>query len=360
MTLPNDAGLLLKALASGRGHPSGPFKLTACVTWQCDQRCTHCRIWRKARSEELSAGEWRQVWRQAKRTLRWIDLTGGEVTTREDFAELAIAAIEELPGLALLHYPSNGRRPAVLERVTRAIVAAAPARLILSLSLDGPPALHDRLRGDEGAFENAVESFRRVRGLGVEAYFGMTLSPYNLTAVEETFAALSQRLPGLGWRDLHVNFLHHSAHYFQNEKVAGCSPAELEAAIGRLVQRRGLPRRPTHLLEHLYLSHVPRFLKTGRSPLPCASLAGNAFLDPTGRVYPCHIWDRPVGRLREHGWSLPAIWALEAARATRREVVAERCPGCWTPCEAYPTILSGPAVAVQGVGGLLGARKNRK
>lgn len=325
----------------------GPFKLTCCVTWVCDQQCTHCQIWQRPKSDELSAGEWRQVFRAQSETLSWLDLTGGEVTTRRDFAEIAIAAIEECPNLALLHYPTNGRRPALIERTTRAVLSANPCRLILSVSLDGPPALHDQLRGDDGSFERSIESYRRVRALGVEAYFGMTLSAWNLDQVHDTFEAIRTRVPDFAWRDLHVNFVNESPHYFGNMGIEQPDPRDLSAAIADLMAKRGAPSHPTHLLENLYLKWVGVHLQTGRSPLPCTSLSGNAFIDPAGMVYPCHIWDEPVAGLRDHDYSLATVFALPRARSLRQAVVDEACPGCWTPCEAYPTVLANLSAAVQ-------------
>lgn len=339
--LKTDATLLSRAALGARG----PFKLTTAVTWVCEQRCTHCRIWQRERSDELSAGQWRQVWRSVSDSLSWLDLTGGEVTSRDDFAEIAIAAVEECPGLAMLHYPTNGRRPERLETVTRAIRDAGPARLILSLSMDGPPALHDKLRGDKGSWECTVESFRRIRALGVEVYFGMTVSKWNARMVEPTFQALADVIPGLTWRDLHVNFLHVSDHFFGNRGITESDPGTIQQVLDDLLERRGLPRHPTHLLEHLYLRHVPEYLETGRSPLPCTSTVGNAFINPTGEVFPCHIWERPLGNLLDYELDLRAVLRDSQAEAARKEVKADRCPGCWTPCEAYPTILAQPGRA---------------
>jgi hypothetical protein len=42
---------------------------------------------------------------------------------------------------------------------------------------------------------------------------------------------------------------------------------------------------------------------------------------------------------------LRALWQGERARFLRQEVVEERCSHCWTPCEAYPTILGNLAKA---------------
>jgi len=340
MSVWTDATLLQRAVRSRWAPTAGPFKLTAAVTYTCHQRCTHCRIWRRDSPNELSAGQWRQVWRSVSSSLSWLDLTGGEVTDRPDFAEIAIGALEECPSLTLLHFPSNGSRPAALETMTRAIQSAGRSRLILSISLDGPEKLHNKLRGDKAAFDNAIDSFNRIRSLGVEVYFGMTLSTWNLHTIDETVCSLSDRIPGFGWRDLHINVLNESPHFFGNQGIKRPDSSAVEDAIDRLLEKRGRPRTKTELLEYLFLRRVPEHLRTERSPLPCHSMRGHAFINPQGVVYPCHIWDRPVGALREHNYSIPELWRTEDAQRARDGVSNEQCPGCWTPCEAYPTILA--------------------
>ncbi len=340
MSLWTDTTLVGRAVRSRYRPQAGPFKLTAAVTYTCHQRCTHCRIWKRASTDELSAGEWRRIWRSVSSSLSWLDLTGGEVTDRPDFVEIAVAALEECKSLAMLHYPSNGSRPQDLEETTRAIAGASPERLVVSISLDGPEALHNKLRGDKSAFSCAIESFNRVRGLGVDVYFGMTLSGWNMHALDDTIDSLARRIPGIGWRDLHINVMHVSPHYFGNVGIKEPNRDMLGKAIAHILSKRGRPRTKTELLEYLFLRHVPAYLGHGRSPLPCHSMRGHAFINPKGDVYPCHIWDRPVGSLRDVDFSLDVLWRSKSADAIRTEVSNEECPGCWTPCEAYPTILA--------------------
>ena len=335
-----DALLLARAAAAGLRRPSGPFKVTAAITWVCEQHCRHCNIWRREQGTEMSAMEWRQVWREARSTLSWIDLTGGEVTSRGDFAEIAISAIEELPELAMLHFPSNGSDPQRLEQVARSIQDAGPRRLVVSISLDGPPRLHDRIRGEKGAFASAVASFVRLRHLGVATYFGMTLSPINEDYLHETMLALREQVPDLSWRDLHHNVIHTSGHYFGNEDMDRLDPSRMAELAEEVMRLRGLPRTPTELLERLYLRDVPTYARSGHSPRPCTSLAGNCFIAPSGTVHPCHIWDQPIGSLPAAGYSLAQLWRKTPALRARTGVREQRCPGCRTPCEAYPTILS--------------------
>ena len=332
-----DLRLLLRARRAGT---AGPFKVTAALTWRCDHRCLQCSIWSRPRGDELDAAAWRRVWRQGRAHLSWIDLTGGEPTLSPDFVEIGRAAIEELPSLAMLHFPTNGNHPRRVARAGRALLAGDPARLAVTVSVDGPPGLNDRLRGQPGAFERSVESFRLLREAGVPTWFGITLGRDNVAALEPTWQALSAAVPGMSWRDLHINFAHHSEHYYGNGALELPHPRAVRRAWARVVRRRGVPRDPTALLETLYLGALPDYQRSGTSPWACTALAGNCYVDPAGTVYACTMWDRPVGSVAG-GDSLAEVLGAEEARAARREVELERCPGCWTGCEANPSILAG-------------------
>jgi MoaA/NifB/PqqE/SkfB family radical SAM enzyme len=115
-------------------------------------------------------------------------------------------------------------------------------------------------------------------------------------------------------------------------------PARPREAIRRVLARRRSRLSPTDWLESTYLSLVPRHVATGRSPLPCRSLFASVFVAPDGTVHPCTVYARPLG----NAWDtpLPAILATPEAESARRAVAEDRCPGCWSPCEAYQTILS--------------------
>jgi MoaA/NifB/PqqE/SkfB family radical SAM enzyme len=96
---------------------------------------------------------------------------------------------------------------------------------------------------------------------------------------------------------------------------------------------------PVDFLENRFQALIPKYYATGRSPLPCTALATSCFIDANRNLYPCSIWSKRVGNLREGDLDLRSLWEGALRRELRERVVDERCPHCWTPCEAYPTIL---------------------
>ncbi len=90
---------------------------------------------------------------------------------------------------------------------------------------------------------------------------------------------------------------------------------------------------------------TPGFLESGRTPLPCKALASSVFVDARWNVYPCSMYDAPLGNLRDRGFELMPLWEEPRTRSLQAEIASSRCPNCWTPCEAYQTILGNLARA---------------
>jgi MoaA/NifB/PqqE/SkfB family radical SAM enzyme len=271
--------------------------------------------------------------------LSWIDFTGGEPTDRPDFPEVIGAFLSHCPDLLLVHFPTNGLKPDHIEETTRKILSLRPPRLVITVSIDGPPKVNDAIRGIKGDFQKATETYSRLRELpGAHVYVGMTLYPNNVGLVDETVDAIRGAIPGFTYRDLHVNIPHVSGHFFENVKNAPAVTAEMVQVIDRYMRARGAPRTPFEWVERLYQRRIRQYIETQKTPMDCASLLSSCYLGEDGTVYPCLIWDEPLGNVREHGYSLLPIFKSARARELREKVVAKDCPNCWTPCEAYQTL----------------------
>ena len=136
-----------------------------------------------------------------------------------------------------------------------------------------------------------------------------------------------------------MNLAQESAHYYENQGMGMPTEEQALKDMDEFLRRKGLPLHPVAWLEHRYQSLLRRFYRTGRSPLPCKALASSVFIDPFWTVYPCSMFDEPIGNLRENGFDLGAIWNSRKARQVLRTIEDEKCPHCWTPCEAYQTVL---------------------
>jgi radical SAM protein with 4Fe4S-binding SPASM domain len=317
------------------------MKLTFCITYWCNYKCQTCNIWKMKPRDELTLEEIRTFFARSNR-FSWVDLTGGEISLRKDFVDIAQALLESCKSLLMLHYPTNGYLTDQVVRYTREVVKMKPEKLIITISTDGDEATNDRIRGVEGGYRRQLETFRRLREIpGVEVVLGMTLSATNVNHFPDAFAAAKREIPDLEYRDFHVNIVN-EGHYLHNDDLGlkqRIDPADLVRATDAYAELRGFGIGPVDYLERTYLRQVRRYLQTGRTPMRCHAMRSSCFVDSWGNVFPCTIYDKKLGSLREVDYDLGTLWRSQEADALQREIWEYDCPQCWTPCEAYQSIM---------------------
>ena len=99
-------------------------------------------------------------------------------------------------------------------------------------------------------------------------------------------------------------------------------------------------------VERIYRAEAMKYLDTGKTSITCSALLLTSYLSEKGDVYPCTIWDRPLGNVRQSNYALLPIIETARRNGVRQEVVDQKCPNCWTPCEAYPAIGASPGRAL--------------
>jgi MoaA/NifB/PqqE/SkfB family radical SAM enzyme len=339
-TLRTGLGLLCSVAASNVVRLRHPLKVSLAVTWRCNLRCRMCNIWRRdPGGDELTAAEVDDFFRRAD-GFRWVGFTGGEPFLRADLPELVDAAVARCRGLDAVHANTNGqlREPvvALLEHARRRHPRVAA---VLTVSVDGPPAVHDAIRGRDGAWRRAVETFAAAKGVaGAKVQVGYTVSAHNLGRFAETWEALRAAWPALAPDDLNVNVFQTSGHYYGNEGMAAPEPGALAREIDAILalDRGGLS--VNNFLRRRYLRLYRRFLATRASPLRCQALSATCFVDAGGELYPCIVYRRGLGSVRALPADFRSWWRSAPVRALQRDCAGGRCPGCWSPCDAFSAI----------------------
>ncbi|MDJ0644129.1 MAG: radical SAM protein [Erythrobacter sp.] len=155
------------------------------TTLQCNLKCSHCGSRAGLpRSDELSTEECLDVIRQlAELGTREVNLIGGEAYLRRDWIELIEAVTEHGMRCAI---QTGGRA------FTRAkIEAAAAAGLSAAgVSVDGPPAIHDRLRGLPGSWEQCMAVIGELARVGIRPSANTQINRLSAPHVEEIYASL--------------------------------------------------------------------------------------------------------------------------------------------------------------------------
>lgn len=328
-------------LISNLRRNARPFKLTYAITYKCNSRCVLCNIWKKKNHSELSDEEKSQFF-EKNRYFQWIDITGGEVFLVRNLPSIVETIVKTQENLYLLHMPTNGIMTKKIVTDVSKILTLKPKKFIISISLDGPPDLHDKLRGIPSNWEYATRTYKELKAFSsdtFDCYFGMTVSGKNYLYIEETYQMLRKIIPKIDRHALHFNIAHTSAHYYGNQDTDLQMNKDIPRAIQSFVSKKNLKLTGISTIEWIYQKQIQKYLESGKTPIPCKAFSSSLFLDPGGNIYPCSIWNNSIGNIRDIDFELEKIWQSNKILETVRLIREKKCPNCWTPCEAYQSIL---------------------
>ena len=337
---------LLKGLLLSRLR-NAPSKLNLNITALCNSQCRTCNIWNVYRQnpakvrEEMTADEIKQLLRSLGSHIQWLTIAGGEPFLYKGFEHILQFVIDECPSIRLLSIPSNGldtgRIMACLERIKN------QNRLLLyvTFSIDGPPEVHDFVRGVDQGYARTWKTYTEAKKLlegnrNFRIALESTISKYNANQIEPFIKKLISENHTL------IVTVAHNAYQYKNEQQESQLFHESSDKVKAIVENvaghiRGLS--PEKILKKVYLRNCVRYIENpGKPVLPCTALQNSIVVDPYGTVFPCTMWNRGIGNIREHDYNLMALWNTNERRVIKKEIIKGQCPGCWTPCEAYQSI----------------------
>ena len=341
------AGLVRAIAANRRGEVPRPSYVTWLVSFRCNARCGMCDSWRMKPGRELTVDEAAIVFGRLGK-LDAVRLTGGEPFLRDDLVELALVVTAQSDPL-LLHVTTNGsREERALELFER---HPRRERLRFLVSFDGLKAEHDRNRGDEVTFDQALRTVSELKRRGAQVAANHTvISPASLAGADE----LRKRLGAVGVEVQTVLAYEESSMYsikLRGKKAEhaivpdgyplhpSLSRAEAAAFVDRELARLGEHRDlAARLAKRYYLRGLRSRLHRDHPPElhpRCVALRSHLRLLPDGRVPVCQFNTETVGSLLEQ--TLDELY--QSAPATRARAWVDACPGCWAECEVLPSAI---------------------
>ncbi len=320
---------------------SSPFELNFAITYKCNSRCTTCNIWKKKLKKELTKKEIEKFAKKAD--FPWVRLTGGEPFLRNDYADI-VKVLNKHMNICLLSTPTNGMLPDIVCKQVEEVLSFFKGRYVITVSLDGPRNVHNKIRNVKGSWQRAVETYKKLKTLenhkNFKVFFGYTISPQNADLFFDTLSEMRNLLPVTA-NDFHINLFQVSDTYYNN--ASANIPADYKENALREVGRILKIRKGSGLInsvEKKYLELAKKYLETGRMPVKCNIFNLSCFIDPYGNVYPCSMFNKKLGSLRQARYDIKKMLGSEDAKKTREDIKKGLCPQCWTPCEAHQMILS--------------------
>ncbi len=309
-----------------------PVDAVVAVTYRCDSRCNMCNIWQLPPGDELPPDEFRRL----PRTLRDINITGGEPFLRDDLVEIVrvLDAHCDHPRIVI---STNG-----FER--RRIAHAAPGLLAIgrnvgiAVSLDGIGEKHDEIRGIPGGFDKVVETLKQLRTIGYRnvrvAFTAQRANVKHLGAVYD----LSRQF---GFQ-FTTSVAQNSDFYFSTDENQTVDPLDLGDELSYVMRKELLSFSPKRWLRAYFYAGVVAYNVSRSRMLPCRAGRDSFFMDPAGFVYPCLTLNIPMGTIRER--SFEEMWRGAGADGARSRVDLCRQP-CWMICTARTAMRRRPEKA---------------
>jgi MoaA/NifB/PqqE/SkfB family radical SAM enzyme len=323
-------------VSSKVGRPlTGPLIANLIVTYRCNSRCFMCdlpkRWFYETRGlEEMSTTALEGVIDDlAAIGTTGIGLSGGEPTLRKDCVELLRHAKQRD---LHVHINTNGATLTEVGRVDALLESGVDS---INISLDASNALlHDRLRGDRGAFDRVTEAteliLSRRKGQSPRVSYVTVVSPDNRRELPEIVATAKRRgVDAVSFMPLHGVY---------SGASAPIDVAEVEEAVEWIREYRRGPDGRIIDSSDAYLSLFGRALRGEPSPLQCFASYNHVLVDCYGNVFPCHyIFETgaPIGNIRDT--PLREMWSGAHYRAVRKEL--SKCSDCYWNCHTEMNLL---------------------
>ncbi len=299
---------------------------------RCNCRCVMCDIWRIRQVREITPRDLEPHLTSLRElNVKWIVFSGGEPLMHSDISSLSRVCRAEGVRVTLL--------TAGLTLEKRAdIVAASIDDLIVSI--DGPPDIHDEIRGVPGAYrrlQRGIEALRQLRAempihgrctiqkgnFGelrntVHAARALNLNSISFLAVDTTSNAFNR--PG-GWSP------GHQATVALNTAEVAVLESEIEALISEYENEieSGFVVENAEKLRRIPLRFRSRLGQIPAMAPRCNAPWVSAVVESDGTVRPC-FFHRPIGNIHEH--PLADVVNSDEALNFRRNLDISRDPVC--------------------------------
>lgn len=302
------------------------------LTVYCNLKCEMCSVW-ELKQHGVAFERAIELLDQARSLgARTFTPCGAESFMRKDFLDIVEHA--HRIGFERQDIVTNGTMitDAHLDRLE-----ACPS-VALHISIDGPRALHDELRG-EGNYDKSVETAKKCVARGIEVGLSGVILKESLDHLEHLVSLAAE----LGIPE--VSFQPFQTEISGPEKdiprfsLLRTPKARIIAALERLAahaERLGV----TIFTESLF-GVIPDYLAFGKRPIPpggCYLPSKFLLVDFRGDVYPCFFMRSDADRMGNVATDeLTDLWHSAHHEELQTLALTERCPGCLAACSDVET-----------------------
>ncbi|NQU98787.1 radical SAM protein [Candidatus Woesearchaeota archaeon] len=298
-----------------------PFKLTIKVNNFCNSHCKTCNVWKKKKTKELSIKNYEKIINKLKNNITWISLVGGEPFLRKDITELINYLYKELKNLIYVDISTNGWNPKLIyHKINKILTSNKKIHVSLGISIDGPKKINDFIRGKQGSFDKAIQTYNLIKTIkknNFSQHINYTLS--NLNVGEFSRFLTEMKKNNISIQNINVGFQHKGFFYEDFSKTNYDSRKILDET--RNIMRKKIFSfgiiNPKEVFNIYFLWRIKNYLR-GSKIKDCQAGTKSLFVDYNGKIKPCIQWNKNIGDIK---------------KGNIKKVDTKNCPGCWTFCE---------------------------
>ena len=309
------------------------------LTERCNLRCTHC-YQEEGHVKEISISQAKRIINIARETIReWSDsyeivfspsfqVTGGEPFLSPILTDILQHLKANRFDIFIL---TNGT---LVDRTRASMLSGVPVQGV-QVSIEGPEAVHDRIRGP-GSFKKAMKGIHNILNAGLEVTLNVTLSEINSDYINDlSLLASSIGAQRLGFSRLVPYGRGKSLiqRIIPKEKLKEVYKDILSIKSDNVIIITGDP----------VASQVNTEIDSEHDDIPlggCAAGVSGITILPDGTLTPCRRLGIPIGNILQD--SFREVWAtspvLESIRT--RSLYKGRCGTCsrWSQCRGCRAI----------------------
>lgn len=319
---------------------SMPLYITYFVTNRCNLFCEHCfySASLNRRTEELTLPEIEKM-TAGMGHFPVLLYSGGEPFMRKDLVEVTEAFYRNCR-IQYLSIPTNGSFLGPTEKMVARMCEICPdLTIVINFSVDGLEEEHNRIRGSNKAFGNAMRTFDAVQKLkgdhrNLHTGFVTTFTRSNQDNIDGVYEYLKSLRPD----NVSINLIRGQP---KNPVVGEIDILKFKAITARLEHDLHSGELPgydefTAAMGRRKYEMVIRTFEDDRFQSVCYASRIAGVIYPEGDVYPCELLDedKKIGNIRDFNLDFRKLWLSERNRQIADWIEKTRCY-CTHECNVH-------------------------
>lgn len=329
---------MLKIFSRFIGNRKIPSYFVFFVTSNCNANCKMCFYTQNMEANhsknELTLEEYRKIAGHIPH-INILGISGGEPFLRKDLKDVVCTLYDECQPI-VIDLPTNGYfTERIVEQVEAIAAHCKKTKIDIQLSIDGPRAVHNDIRGLEDGFERLSQTYKALLPLK-KKYRNLKLkgcvvySSFNQDYIAELFDILDRDFSGFDrvvFSVAHGTVDDERAMEFDWERYFDqCEILRKLAFVDNpfdiySIFTIALRIAKNELLERILIKKdMFRFCKAGKKVL---------VVGETGNVYPCEpLWE-DIGNIRDYNYDVNQFIGSKKMKAFTERSKSKKCTCHW-------------------------------